>query len=228
MKTRLLLIAITCLVNTNVISQTSSNEEFEGTTGIWYMAFYNKQFTDNQFGIQGDFQERHFDLDSDFEQRLIRNGLTFTPKGSKLLLTVGYANVQSGVFGENSIKTLEHRFYQEALIPYKFSDRISTTHRYRFEQRWIEENQMITRHRYNLFLNFALNQASFDVGTIYLALYGELFLYSWDIEVDRIRLYSAIGYEYSEGSKIQLGIMRQYVSSSPKNQLQLSLHRSIK
>ena len=87
---------------------------------------------------------------------------------------------------------------------------------------------MKTRHRYNLFLNIALNQDSFEKGTIYLSLYGELFLYSWDIIVDRLRLYSAIGYEFSQGSKLQFGVMRQYVSSIPKNQLQLSLHRSIK
>jgi len=227
MKSKLLLIATTFLVNVHAISQTSNTEDFESTTGIWYMLFYNKQFTDSQFGLQGDFQERHWDLESDFEQRLIRNGVTFKPKASKLLLTLGYANVKSGVFGENSNRAIENRIYQEALFPINLSNRISTTHRYRFEQRWIEENQMKTRHRYNLFINVALNQPSFDDGTIYLALYGELFLHSWDIEVDRIRLYSAIGYKYSEGSKIQLGIMRQYVNASPKNQLQLSLHRSI-
>ena len=227
MKTRILLIAMAFLVNTSVFCQSSDNEDFESTTGVWYMLFYNQQFSDSQFGLQGDFQERHWDLNGDLEQRLIRNGLTFKPKESKLLLTLGYGNIQSGVFGLDSTRTEEHRIYQEALIPLKVSNRISTIHRYRFEQRWIEENQMKTRHRYNLFLNIALNQDSFDKGTIYLALYGELFLYSWDIEVDRLRLYTAIGYEYTQGTKIQAGVMRQYVSSIPKNQLQLSLHRSI-
>ena len=87
---------------------------------------------------------------------------------------------------------------------------------------------MKTRHRYNLFVNIALNQAAFEKGTYYLALYSEIFLFSWDIEVERVRLYLALGYEFSQGSKIQLGIMRQFVGSVPKNQLQLSLHRSIK
>ena len=228
MKTRLLLIALSFLVTTSVICQSSNNEDFESTTGIWYMLFYNKQFRDSQFGVQGDLQDRNWDLDGNFEQRLIRNGLTFKPKESNVLLTLGYGNIQSGIFGSDSIRTQEHRIYQEALIPWKISNRISTSHRYRFEQRWIEENKMKTRHRYNLFLNIALNQDSFEKGTIYLSLYGELFLYSWDIIVDRLRLYSAIGYEFSQGSKLQFGVMRQYVSSIPKNQLQLSLHRSIK
>ena len=225
---RLLFTALFFLVTTSANCQSSDNEDFEKTTGIWYMLFYHKQFSGSQFGVQGDFQERNWDLDGDFEQRLIRNGLTFKPKESNFLFTLGYGNIQSGVFGSDSSRTKEHRIYQEALIPWKISDRVSTSHRYRFEQRWIEENKMKTRHRYNLFLNIALNQNSFEKGTIYLALYGEIFLYSWNIIVDRLRVYSAIGYEFAQGSKLQFGVMRQYVSSIPKNQLQLSLHRSIK
>ena len=227
MKTRVLLFAIAFLFQVDTMCQSTENEDFENTTGVWSMLFYTKQFRDSQFGIQGDFQDRNWDLDGDFEQLLIRNGLTFKPKESNLLLTLGYGNIKSGEFGSDSIKTQEHRLYQEALIPWKISDRISTTHRYRFEQRWIEENKMKTRHRYNLFVNIALNQAAFEKGTYYLALYSEIFLFSWDIEVERVRLYSALGYEFSQGSKIQLGIMRQSVGSVPKNQLQLSLHRSI-
>ena len=30
----------------------------ENQTGAWYMYFYNHQFKDSQFGIQGDFQYR--------------------------------------------------------------------------------------------------------------------------------------------------------------------------
>lgn len=228
MKTQVILFAILFLFTVDAMSQSTNNEDFESTTGVWSMLFYTKQFRDSQFGIQGDFQDRNWDLDGDFEQLLIRNGLTFKPKESNLLLTLGYGNIKSGEFGADSITTQEHRLYQEALIPWKISNRISTTHRYRFEQRWIEDNKMKTRHRYNLFVNIALNQEAFEKGTYYLALYSEIFLFSWDIEVERVRLYSALGYEFSQGSKIQLGIMRQYVSSVPKNQLQLSLHRTIK
>ena len=62
------------------------------------MPFYNKQFSDSQFGVQGDLQDRNWDLDGNFEQRLIRNGLTFKPKESNVLLTLGYGNIQSGIF----------------------------------------------------------------------------------------------------------------------------------
>ena len=75
MKTRLLLIVLSFLVATSVICQSSDNEDFESITGIWYMLFYKKQFSDSQFGVQVDFQERNWDFDGDFEQRMIRNGL---------------------------------------------------------------------------------------------------------------------------------------------------------
>jgi len=154
--------------------------------------------------------------------------LTFKPNDSKLLLTLGYGYIQSRIDGSDSNRSQEHRIYQEASIPWNINNRIATFHRYRFEQRWIDNNKMKTRHRYNLFFNIALNQASFEKGTIYLSLYNEFFLYSWDIIIERIRLYSAVGYEFSEGSRLQFGIMRQYVGSNAKNQLQLSLHRFIK
>ena len=57
MKTRLLLIALSFLVATSANCQSSNNEDFESTLGIWYMLFYNKQFSDSQFGVQGDFQD---------------------------------------------------------------------------------------------------------------------------------------------------------------------------
>ncbi len=225
---RFLPLALSFLIYIPVFCQSSNIVDIERPTGIWHMLFYNKQFSDSQFGIQGDFQDRNWDLNGDFEQRLIRNGVTFKPNDSKLLLTLGYGNIQSRIEVSDSDREQEHRIYQEALIPWNINNRISTSHRYRFEQRWIENNKIKTRHRYNLFLNFALNQASFEKGTIYLSLYSEFFLYSWDIILERLRLYSAIGYEFSEGSKLQIGVMRQYVGSNAKDQLQLSLHRLIK
>lgn len=196
--------------------------DFENTMGAWYMLFYNKQFGEGPWGLQGDYQDRDFDFEGDFEQILIRNGLTYKLEKADVLLTLGYGNIRTGVFGLENSQTLEHRVYQEALKPWKVSERVSTNHRYRFEQRWVEDQEMKTRHRYNLFVNCALSDETIEVGTVYLALYSEFFVADW--ELDRTRLYSALGYKYSEEYKVQFGVMRQIVEGVGKNQVQVSIH----
>ena len=66
-------------------------------------------------GISGDYQDRDFDFEGDFEQILIRNGLTYKWEKADVLLTLGYGNIRTGVFGLEDSKTLENRVYQEAL-----------------------------------------------------------------------------------------------------------------
>lgn len=190
------------------------------------MLFYNKHFSDSNWGVQGDYQDRDWDLEGDFEQILARGGVTYRPKGGDLMLTLGYGNIRTGVFGLDNSETLEHRVYQEALKPWKISDRLSTNHRYRFEQRWVEDQEMKTRHRYNLFANVALDEEGIKVGGVYVALYSEFFVAG--MELDRVRLYSALGYKYSEEYKVQFGVMKQIVDGVGKNQLQVSIHRSVK
>ncbi len=68
MRRRLLLIILSFLIFKPVFCQSSNADDIERPTGIWNMFFYVKQFNDSQFGVQGDFQDRNWDLDGDFEQ----------------------------------------------------------------------------------------------------------------------------------------------------------------
>ena len=60
MKTRVLLVAIAFLFTVDTMCQSTENDDFDNTTGVWSMLFYTKQFRDSQFGIQGDFQDRNW------------------------------------------------------------------------------------------------------------------------------------------------------------------------
>src|SRR6056297_3294173 len=84
------------------ITHKSKAQVDQAQTGAWYMYFYNTQFKDSQWGIQGDFQYRDWAGLGDMEQLLLRSGLTFRPKEVNILFTLGYANITSGVPGENS------------------------------------------------------------------------------------------------------------------------------
>ena len=110
----------------------------ESQTGAWYMYFYNHQFKESQWGIQGDFQYRDWQGVGDIEQLMLRSGLMFTPKDSGVMFTFGFANITMGQFGEGDNTVTENRIYQEALIPQKLGSTFYITHRFRYEQRFVE------------------------------------------------------------------------------------------
>lgn len=223
--------ALLCL---GIIESYSQGGPDEDQLGAWYMYFFNKQFKNSQFGLQGDYQFRFWDAGSDLEQILLRTGTTYRPKDADILFTLGYANITTGTFGESSGTSTEHRIYQEALFSRKIGSRFLLTHRIRFEQRWVEGQDFRTRYRYNLFLNVPLNDTKLDRGVVYLALYNEIFINGQtDIgegrsveHFDRNRTYLGTGYGLRKNLRLQVGWMRQTTSNWAKNQAQFSLHHS--
>lgn len=216
------------------ISANAQDGPDESQLGAWYMYFFNKSFENSQFGIQGDYQFRFWDLGSDLEQILLRTGATYKPKNANILFTLGYGYISTGAFGESSSTFNESRIYQEALFPQTIGERFLLTHRIRYEQRWVENQDLRTRFRYNLFLNVPLNSLKLEKKTIYLALYNELFINGErnvgegnNVEFfDRNRTYVGMGYGLSDQLRCQLGVMKQTTNSWSKNQLQVSLHHN--
>ena len=148
----------------------------QSKTGAWYMYFFNNQFENSQFGVQGDLQYRNWNTIGDLEQLLIRTGLTYTPKDVEVLLTFGVANITTGAFGDSNDTTNETRLYQEALIPQKIGNRVYLNYRFRYEQRFIENQDFRTRYRYNIFMNIPINKKDLSKNAIYTAFYNELFI----------------------------------------------------
>ena len=215
-----------------LVPNISNAQETNDELGAWYMYFYNTTFKDSPWGIQGDLQYRNWNLGGDLEQLLIRSGVTYQPKNTQIKFTLGYGNITTGVIGSSDATSGEHRVYQEALYPVKFGNRIYTNHRFRYEQRFVEKQDLRTRYRYNLFVNVPLNKNTLEKKAIYLALYNEIFINGQrdignnnSVEIfDRNRAYAALGYVIKNGLRVQLGIMNQTTDSQGKNQLQLSLH----
>ena len=232
MKNSFCLILISLLL---LFSKNGNAQINEDKLGAWYMYFFNTTFKESRWGIQGDLQFRNWNIGGDLEQLLVRSGLTYEPKNATIKLTLGYGNITTGSYGADNSTTAESRIYQEALWPVQFVNRVYTNHRFRYEQRFVENQAFRTRFRYNLFLNVPLNKPSMDEKTLYLALYNELFI-NGERNIgdgksvagfDRNRLYGALGYIIKKGLKVQLGVMNQTTDSWSKNQLQLSLHQKI-
>lgn len=207
----------------------------EDQTGAWYMYFFNAKFSESNVGFQGDIQYRNWNLGGDLEQLLLRGGLNYQPAGSKVRFTLGYGNITTGAMGEAKTTTSEHRIYQEALLPHNPLPRIYLTHRFRYEQRFIEEQDLRTRYRYTVFMNVPLNKPSVQPGAVYLALYNELFINGQrsigdnrEVELfDRNRTYLGVGYGILENLRVQAGWMLQATDNWTKGQLQVSLHHRI-
>ncbi|NNF18841.1 MAG: DUF2490 domain-containing protein [Flavobacteriaceae bacterium] len=231
---RISLLTLLTLILFSIPTQSSAQVD-ESQYGAWYMYFWNTDFKESKFGLQGDVQYRNWDLGGDLEQLLLRGGVTYQPENTDLLLTLGYGHITTGTFGDSDAKTTESRIYQEALLPGQIGQRIFLKHRFRYEQRFVENQDFRTRYRYNLFVNIPFNQANLDQGAVYLALYNELFINGErsigegrSVELfDRNRSYAALGYSIKNNLKVQFGVMRQITDNISKNQLQLSLHHSL-
>ncbi len=220
------------LILFNLFTLNSVAQIDEGQTGAWYMYFWNTTIGESNWGFQGDKQFRNWNLLGDLEQLLLRSGLTYQPDNANAKFTIGYAFISTGEFGDGKNTVEENRIYQEALLPHQIGERFFLTHRFRFEQRFIENQDFRTRFRYNLFINVPLNKKSLDPGAIYIALYNELFINGQRsigedrvVELfDRNRTYIAMGYSITKGLRGQLGWMLQTTDNWRKGQLQLSLH----
>lgn len=204
----------------------------EDQLGAWYMAFWRVDTLAGNFGLQGDVQFRNWDMGSDLEQLLLRGGITYTPKNFKGTFTLGYAHITSGEPGASDATTFEHRIYQEALLPHHPGGRLFLTHRFRLEERFVQDHNLRTRVRYALFLNIPLTGQRLQPKTTYLALYDELFVNGErgigdgrSVEIfDRNRAYAAVGHVLGAHARLQAGVMLQSTDAWSKPQLQISLH----
>lgn len=224
-----ILIVISFFSNSFLISQVNENQ-----LGSWYMYFFNHKFENSNWGIQGDIQHRDWGILGDQEQLMLRFGITFTPKNSGVMFTLGFANITTGDFGDSDDTFNENRLYQEALFSQKLGNRFFITHRFRYEQRFVENQDFRTRYRYNLFINIPLNSRELSPKTIYGAFYNELFI-NGETAIgnnnfvdffDRNRTYFGLGYVLNKTIKFQTGIMNQTTNSLSKNQLQISMHHN--
>lgn len=218
-----------------MLPQFAHSQVDDDQTGAWYMYFWNTTFGESQFGMQGDIQYRNWNIIGDLEQLLLRGGFTFQPKNTSIKFTLGYANITTGDFGDSKDTRGENRIYQEALLSQKVGERFYLRHRFRYEQRSVQDQDMRTRWRYAIFMDVPLNQTTTGKGAVYLAFYNELFVNGereigngQSVQVfDRNRFYGALGYSISDNLKTQLGFMRQKINAFGKNQLQISLHHNI-
>lgn len=217
-----------------IITISSIAQVDESKIGGWYGYLWNTKFSNSNFGLQGDIQYRNWNVAGDLSQLLIRAGVNYTPNNTNLRFTLGYAsNFTSGM--DETETELEHRIYQELIMPQKVGNRIYLRHRYRYEQRFIEGDDFRTRLRYALFMSIPFNKTEIKKDAIYMAFYNELFINGQrDVgngrEVpwfNQHRISLGLGYAITDNFRIQGGMMMQTTNSFQKGAIKVTFHHRL-
>ena len=190
--------------------------------GNWLMYFGTNRISDN-WSIHSEVQYRNHTIEPvNIEQLLLRTGMNYH-LSNNAIITGGYAYVASHDFEseQKAPESREHRLFQQLILTNKVN-RLKFEHRYRIEQRWVNDDYR-NRIRYRLMLFLPLNKTEITKGTFFLGLYDEIFLNTEKVFFDRNRLYGALGYQFNTSTQIQLGYLRQRVNDFGKNYLQVGL-----
>lgn len=200
--------------------------------GAWYMYFGSFRFTESPWAIHGEAQYRNHNVIGDLEQLLLRTGLQYNLKNGAASFLAGYGSITSEVEGEATNSLHENRLYQEVILRQKIG-KVGLMHRFRYEQRWIENQDFRTRFRYAVFLNVPINSIELgEKGSWYVQGYDELFINGGKLDgkaeyFDRNRLYLGLGYRVVKNLAFQVGIMQQATDSGSKTYLQLSAFQQL-
>lgn len=206
-------------------AQTSKTE-----TGNWIMLFNQSRLHD-KWSIHSEVQFRSYTIEPNTEQLLLRGGLNFHFTKATLF-TGGYAWITNYANDGDIINaqlTEEHRTWQQAVLKSNYG-RILIEHRYRLEQRWI--NNSITKNykdriRYLLRITVPFNKKEMIKNTLFLSFYNETFLHFQNEPFDRNRLFGALGFQFSDNSNVQLGYLAQTVYKTTKHYLQIAVNYNI-
>ncbi len=193
----------------------------ESDLGNWLIYFGNKNI-DSKFNWHHEVQYRNYDALGDLEQLLLRTGIGYnlTENNNNILLGYGYILSENYIGDtDEKIDINEHRIYQQFITKQNIHI-VSLQHRYRFEQRFVEDDFKL-RFRYFLGLNIPLNNKILEDKTLYLSAYNEIFLNTKDNVFDRNRLYGGLGYKINQQLRFELGYMNQFLQSASRDQINI-------
>lgn len=189
--------------------------------GNWMIYFGDKKIN-NKWNWHHELQYRNYNAVGDLEQLLARTGIGYnlTENNNNILVGYGFIHSQNYIANiDDKERINEHRIYQQFITRQKIG-RVGVQHRYRFEQRFIEEDFRM-RFRYFLAINIPLNKKEMTDKTVYLSAYNEIFLNTQANVFDRNRLYGGIGYRLNKLFRFEIGYMNQFLNNGNRDQINL-------
>lgn len=191
----------------------------ESSLGNWVLLFGNKKINE-KVNWHHEVQYRNYNALGDLEQLLLRTGLGVNvTDNTNLLLGYGFIRSENYIIDDDKLIVNEHRIFQQVITKQNVGE-LRLQHRYRFEQRFVEEDFRL-RFRYFLGIAIPLWKDTDSVNEFYLSSYNELFINSVSNVFDRNRLYGGLGYRLNEMFRFELGYMNQFLSNGNRDQLNL-------
>ena len=210
-----------------VLFLTANGNAQNTDVGNWFLYFGNQKIN-NRWNFHNEVQYRSYDFAGDLEQLLLRTGIGYnlTENNNNILLGYAYVHSEPYIAGtDEKSNTNEHRIFQQFITKEKFG-RVNIQHRYRFEQRFIE-NDFKMRARYFLSLNVPINKKEMEKNAVYASAYNEIFINTEANYFDRDRIYGGLGYCFNKNFKVEAGVMTQILSNSSRTQFQIMFFNSL-
>ena len=209
-----------CLLGSTAGSARAQNAEDQ--LGNWLIYNGTIRFTDH-WSVFTEAQLRLWEVASNVNETLVRASAhyNFTPE---VMIGMGYLRADTWPFEDGDRERVENRLYQQFGLWMDWN-RTRFDHRYRVEERWLQESgntRYSTRLRYRLQVTTPLNRQSMERGAIFLNFYDEVFInFDATRAFDQNRLYGAGGYQFTELSNLQLGLLWQARTSEDFFRLQI-------
>lgn len=191
----------------------------ESDLGNWLIYIGSKQVNE-RWNIHSEVQYRNYNAVGNLEQLLLRTGIgyTFNENKSNFLLGYGYILSENYISDtDNKVSVNEHRIFQQFISKQSIGI-VSLNHRYRFEQRFIEDDFKL-RFRYFLSINVPFSKK--ETNKFYFSAYNEIFLNTESAVFDRNRLYGGLGFKVNKNIKVEAGYMNQFFETNSRDQINI-------
>ena len=204
-----------------------AQKNIDSQSNGWYMYFGNHKLT-NKLAIHTEYQWRRSGLVDKRQQSLTRLGLDYQA-AANATMTAGYGYIITWPYGEQPVpfRFHEHRIWEQ-LILVQSAGRFFFNHRFRLEQRFLENRIDIgngasapdgttyrNRARYRFLVAVPLNKKVMGQGALFASVYDEVFVqFGANVGLnylDQNRLYLALGYVILPNANVQVGYLNQFI-----------------
>ena len=209
------LIALLCatLYVTPFFAQQQIDDQVHG-----WLVYQGNHHLSTKFDLHTEYQWRRADGFADWQQSLTRIGLDYKLNPS-VTISGGYGWILTYPYGCQPIasRTNENRLWQQVILKQHIGY-FQVQHRYRLEQRWID-NEFKQRMRYRAQVLIPLQKSFVDKKQgLFMNVNDEVFIgfgsgMGKNI-LDQNRFISAVGYQFNKDFSMQMGYLNQFVIKS--------------